>query len=160
MWNVRCSDSRGVVPDDPHTVRQELRAERAGCARRPELGGGAGAVRAPVLADADLVDRLTVAQRDLAERAGEVAVEGERDRFVDDERPVLLHHDVRPGVGEGEALRVRSGRDDQRDDGEGRRQNCTRGASRTGSSISKNGLLSNPNTPATRFVGTVWRAFS
>ena len=103
---------RGVVPDDPHTVRQELRAERAGCARRPELGGGAGAVRAPVLADADLVDRLTVAQRDLAERAGEVAVEGERDRFVDDERPVLTASRRPSGVGEGEALRVRSGRDD------------------------------------------------
>jgi hypothetical protein len=100
------------VPDDPHAVRQELRTERAGGARRAELGRRAVAVRLAVLADADLVDRLAAAQRDLTERAREVAVEAERDRLVDDQRPVLLQDDVRPRVREREALRVRCGREE------------------------------------------------
>jgi hypothetical protein len=100
------------VPDDPHAVREQRRAEGAGGARRAELGRRAVAVRLAVLADADLVDRLAAAQRDLTERAREVAVEAERDRLVDDERPVLLQDDVRPRVGEREALRVRCGREE------------------------------------------------
>jgi hypothetical protein len=100
------------VPDDPHAVRQELRAERAGGSRRAELGRCAVAVRLAVLADADLVDPLAAAQRDLTERAREVAVEAERDRLVDDERPVLLQDDVRSRVREREALRVRCGREE------------------------------------------------
>ncbi len=110
--------------------------------------------------DADLVDRLALPQRNLAERTGERAVEREGDVLVDDEPAVARQLDDDLRVGESEALRACLWRNEERDGRERGRQNCTRGASRTGSSISKNGFSSNPNIPATRFVGIVSRAFS
>ena len=110
--------------------------------------------------DVDLVDRLAFAQRNVAVRAGERAVEREGDALVDHECAVALdlYDDV--GVGEDVALRLRGGNCDERDGEHSRRQNCTRGASRACSSISKYGFGSNENISATRLVGIVWRAFS
>ena len=79
---------RPVVPDDPHALVGLGRPERAGLAGRPELRRGAGAVLDVVLRDRDLVDRLAVAERDLAEGAAVVTVEREGDHLVDDQRPV------------------------------------------------------------------------
>ena len=53
-------------------------------------------------------------------------------------------------------LGERGGRGDERHRSRDRDQNCTRGASRTGSSISKNVRGSKWNIPAMTFVGTVW----
>ena len=76
----------------------------------------------------------------------------------DRERPGALDEDGHRRLRDLERLRLRWCRDRQgRERGD---QNCTRGASRAGSSISKNGFSSNENMDATRFVGTVSRAFS
>ena len=79
-------------------------------------------------------------------------------RSVTSSAPVLSTTTVTDRFGELERLRLRWCRDRQgRERGD---QNCTRGASRAGSSISKNVFSSNENIDATRFVGTVSRAFS
>jgi hypothetical protein len=148
-----------VVPDDAKPPVGARRAERSGRARGAELGRRARRVVHVPLGDADLVDRLLVAERQLAEAAGEGAVEEEGDVLVDDQRAVIGRLDDDVAERKRETLRRRRRRSRERDrNGDG--QNCTRGASRAGSSISKNGLLSKLNQPATRFVGTVWRAFS
>ena len=59
-------------------------------------------------------------------------------------------------AGAAQASAASVGRDECRD----ARQNSTRGASRAAVSISKNSRGPNPNVLATRFVGTVSRAFS
>jgi hypothetical protein len=106
----------------------------------------------------NVADRLPVPEGDVAVRAREVAVIGEGDALSDLERPRALDANGDFGFRELERLRLRGCRDRQgRERGD---QNCTRGASRTGSSISKNGFSSNENMDATRFVGTVSRAFS
>ena len=89
---------RAVVPDDPHAVVPALDSVGAGRARTPELGAGARAVADVALRHRDLVDRLAVAERDVAVGAAEVAREGEGDALRDDETAVTtdLDDDVRP----------------------------------------------------------------
>jgi len=147
------------VPDDAEASVGARRPERVRSTARAELRRRTRTVRPLALEDADLVDGLPVAERDLPERARERPAERERDVLVDDQRPVV--RDLYDDIGERERERLRRRRGRSRERGRDRDgQNCTRGASRTGSSISKNGLRSKWNQPATRFVGTVWRAFS
>jgi len=108
-------EARPVVPDDPYTVARPLDAERA---RR----GGAAELRAPArpvarasLRDRDPVDRLAVAQGDVAVRAGEVPREVVREPLRDADRAVALEDDGYLRLGQAERLRVRrSGGDERR----------------------------------------------
>ena len=99
MRKLRCLRHGPEVPDDPHALVRLRRPERPRFAGRAELGGRARAVLDVLLRDRHLVERLPVAERDLAEGAAEVTVEGERDHLVDDQRPVRvdLDDDVRGG---------------------------------------------------------------
>jgi hypothetical protein len=133
------------VPDDPQATAEVLRAERVRRPRAAELGGGAGCVVASVLGDADVVDPLAAAQRDLAEAAAESARKRVREVLVDGERTVGLDADDDVGGGEREGLRGRDtrcgekggDRRSERERGRAWSQNATCGASRAGSSISK-----------------------
>ena len=151
------------VPDDADAVVELLDPVGVRQPERAELGRRARPVRGVALAGHDVVDRLAVAKRDLAERAGEVPREVERDAFVDEDRTVARELYLDVGLRQRERLRGRLGGRDQRgerrDDEEQRAsaQNWTRGASRAAVSISKNCLESNPNVLATRLVGTLCR---
>ena len=93
---------RAVVPHDSHALVRPGRAERARLVRAAELGAGSGPVGDVPLRDGDLVERLAVAQRNLAEGAAEGAVELERDHLVDEQAAVAadLNRDVRRRQGE------------------------------------------------------------
>ncbi len=151
-----------VVPDDAEPAVRIGGPERVRVARAAELGRRSLAVAATGLGDVDVVDRLPVAQRDLAKRARERAVEGERDPLGDPERAVLGDLDVDRGLGQRERLGGGLGSGDGRERrkrGGGRRepagQNETRGASRAaGCSSSKYCRGRKPNSWATMFVGT------
>ncbi len=157
-----------VVPDDPHALRARLDAVRAGHAEAPELGARPGDVVIASFGDADVVDRLSRAERDVAVRAAEVAREVERDLLAHEERPVRLdlHGDV--GVGERVRLRAAGGGPEQRGREEkeecgaepAQLENCTAGASRAAPSVSKYACGLKLKSPATMFVGTVSRALS
>jgi hypothetical protein len=108
-----------VVPDDPQALVCLRCPEGAGRTARAELGGGAGTVGRADLEDADLVDRLALAQRDLAEGAAEAAGEGVRDVLVDDEGAVRLHPDDHVGGGQREGTGGRGA--GERERGEERR---------------------------------------
>jgi hypothetical protein len=90
------------MPDDPHSLLRPRRSERARLACAAELRARSGAVRILSLRDGDLVERLAVAQRNLAEGTAEGTVELEDDHFVDEEAAVALdlNRDVRRGQGE------------------------------------------------------------
>jgi hypothetical protein len=103
------------VPDHAHAVLRLLDAERAGLPSRAQLSRCAGFVDRVAVEDLDGVDRLTFAQRDVAIRAAERAVERKRQALVDDDRPVGLDLDEDPGFGEGEALTASRRRRDERD---------------------------------------------
>jgi hypothetical protein len=110
-----------------------------------------------------LVDRLAVAQRDLPERAGELAVEGEREDLVDDQAAVACDLDDDVRLRDRERLRRRLARERERgeDDDRDPDQKRTCGASRAaGSSTSKYSRGSKLNMPATMFAGTVSIALS
>jgi hypothetical protein len=91
-----------VVPDDPDPVLGLRRPVGARRARALQLRAAAGGVLLVALGDEDLVERLAVAEGDLAEGAAEVADEREHDHLVDDQAAVLLdlHGDVRRRQGE------------------------------------------------------------
>ena len=93
---------RSVVPHDSHALVRPRRAERSGPVRALELRARAWAVRLLSLRDRDLVERLAVAERDLAERAGKGAVELKDDHLVDEQAAVAgdLDRHVRRGQGE------------------------------------------------------------
>jgi hypothetical protein len=137
-----------VVPDDPEPVINSGDPEAAGQAETSELGVAAGPVSVRSFADGDVVDRLAAAQRNVpigaAERTGEV--EGEL--LADEERPVRL--DLNRDVGRRQRIRLgRRGRrpqerggdePDEREEGWAEPvqfENCTAGASRVASSVSK-----------------------
>jgi hypothetical protein len=128
-----------VVPDDADAVAAELGdAERPrGRRRAAELRARARRVRALPLGDLEAGRTLAFAERNLAVGAAERAVERERDPLRDVERAVAL--DENGDVGFRQRERLGGGRlgEEEGGDGGGRRQNCTRGASRAGSSISK-----------------------
>jgi len=107
--------ARLVVPDDAQALVGLRRAERVRCACRPELGRCAGLVAPFSLRDADLGDRLSLSEWDLAEGAAEVAREVEGNDLVDDQAAVCgdLDDDVRARQREGLGGRV-SGEDERR----------------------------------------------
>jgi hypothetical protein len=96
---------RFVVPHDSHALVRASRAERPGPVRALELRARAGAVRGLSLRDGDLIERLAVPQRNLAERAGEGAVELEDDHFVDEQAAVTGDLDRHIRRRQGERLR-------------------------------------------------------
>jgi hypothetical protein len=104
-----------VVPHDARRVVEPGDAEGVGKAERSEFGGGAGTVGPAGLGDSDLVDRLTLADGNVPIRATEVAVEGERDALVDDQRAVGREADDDVRVRQGERLRLGGLRRDQRE---------------------------------------------
>jgi hypothetical protein len=109
---------RAVVPDDAQAVARSGRPERPRRARAAELRAAAGRVLHVALCDGHLVDRIALAERDLAERAAEAAHEGEGDHLVDDDAAVLLHLHGDVGGGEGEGLCRRIPRQrERREDG-------------------------------------------
>jgi hypothetical protein len=73
------------------------------------------------LRDLDRVGRLALAERDLAERPLELAVEQERQVLFDDKRSVGLDLDQDACFGEGEALAVSRRSRDERDQRGGER---------------------------------------
>jgi hypothetical protein len=97
-----------VVPDDPQSPVRLGRPVAVGWAGRAELGRGARCVDAAALGDDDVLDPLTLAERDLAEGAAEVAVVAEGDPLVDDERAVRRDLDDDVGGRERERLRLRA----------------------------------------------------
>jgi hypothetical protein len=82
-----------VMPDDPKSLVGLRRTEGVRRSARAELGRRARGIGAIALEDGDLVDPLPVRQRDLAERAAEIADVAERDPLVDDQGAVPLHLD-------------------------------------------------------------------
>jgi hypothetical protein len=152
------------VPHDADGVIELRDAEGVGRPVAADLRRRAGGVGSAGLLDCDVRDGLALAERDLAERAGEASAEGEGDLLLDPERAVVLDLDLNAGVGEGEGLGARlTGREERRQGDrrdEGPAQNWTCGASRAGSSISKYGFSAKLNMPATMFVGTVSSAVS
>ena len=96
---------RSVVPHDSHALVRPGRAERPGLARAAELRARAGAVGGVSLRDGDLVERLPVAERNLAEGAAEGAVELEHDHLVDEQAAVAGDLDRHVRRGQGERLR-------------------------------------------------------
>ena len=94
-----------VVPDDPDSLVGARRAERPRRARALKLGATAGLVLLLALRHEDLIERLALAERDLAEGAAEVAAEREHDHLVDDEGAVLLDLDGDVRGRQGERLR-------------------------------------------------------
>ena len=108
---------RRVVPDDAHLVRVVLDAVPAGSVAAAELRVPARLVRPAVLGHEHVVDRLALAERDVAVRAAERAGEGEADVLADEQRAVLRdpHVDVR--LRERVRLRRRDGSENERRDG-------------------------------------------
>ncbi len=96
---------RPVVPHDPHALVGPGRAERPGLARAAELRARAGPVGDVSLRDGDLVERLAVAERHLAEGAAEGTVELEHDHLVDEQAAVPGDLDRHVRRGQGERLR-------------------------------------------------------
>ena len=86
------------MPDDPQPVPEAFDAVGAGRVGAAELCTAPGPVLNIPLRDADLVDALAVAQRDVPVRAAEVAVERKGDVLGDDDASVArdLDDDVRP----------------------------------------------------------------
>jgi len=84
-----------------------------------ELRVATGAVRPAVLADEDVVDRLALAERDVAVGAAERAEEFERDVLADELGAVRGDRDVDVGGGERVVLRLsRAGERECRDNGD------------------------------------------
>ena len=98
---------RSVVPDDPHAVLGLRRPVRARARRAAELRARSRPVGDVALGDRDLVERLPVLERDLAERAAEVTGEVERDRLVD--RQAAVRRDLDDDVGRGKREGLRCG---------------------------------------------------
>ena len=90
------------MPDDPGAAFAPFDPVRPGRGAAAELCAPAGAVGDVSLGDRDLVEALTLAERDVAIAAAEVAVEREGDVLRDDEPTVAgdLDDDVRPREGE------------------------------------------------------------
>ena len=88
-----------VVPDDAEGVAHPGRSVRAGGVDAAELGAASRAVGAAVLGDADAVDRLAGAKRDVAIAAAERPAERVGDVLVDEQAAVLrdLHRDAACG---------------------------------------------------------------
>jgi hypothetical protein len=156
------------VPDDPQPVLDLRDPERARRAVASELGLATGAVARRALRDRDVVDRLALAERDVAVGAGEGTGELERDQLANEQRRIRLDPD---GDRRGRE-RVRLGECAERSDERGDRQreedpeaaaqleNCTAGASRVTPSASKYARSRKLKIPATTFVGTVSSALS
>ena len=76
------------MPDDPDAVPGARGPEVPWSVGALELGAPPGGVMDVALRDGDLVERLALAEGDLAKGAAEVAVEGEDDELVDDQAAV------------------------------------------------------------------------
>jgi hypothetical protein len=117
------------VPNDSDSIGELGYAVRVRSAFAPDLRRRSRRIRASILLDGDVADRLALAQRNLAVCPGEPAREGEGDPLLDLEGTVVLDIDPDPGVREGERLRTgAAGRDERsrRDRGnEGPPQNRT-----------------------------------
>ena len=107
-----------VVPDDAERVAHLGRSVRVGGVDAAELGAPSRPVRPAALGHADAIDRLAVAERDVAKTAAERPAERVGDVLVDEQAAVLrdLHRDRRLR----EAERLRAGRPRDRKCGERR----------------------------------------
>ena len=93
------------MPDDADTVVRSRRPERPGRVGTTELGARARCVVHGSFRDRDVVERLPVVERHLAEGPAEVTDEVERDQLVDDEAAVAADLDDDLGGREREGFR-------------------------------------------------------
>ena len=115
---------RLVVPDDPRARTDQRCPEGSRRVGAAEIGAATGAIRAPTLADADVVDPLAASERDLAVAAAERPTECVRDLLGDEQAAVGANLNVDVRLRERERLRIgETGGNERRD--RGREENAT-----------------------------------